>query len=818
MTLARAAVGRPSLRDSYIEISRFLHDLPPKRASQPTCRGLHPPSRFSARPGFRSFHTSLSYCAQSSPALRQDEIGWDECEDPVDAVEDAASDDHATVFHNYWTRRFQQCTSSWTELMDMNSGKTRASRGRSRVHGYITKRRQGGKTLIFAQLVDPSMRFSIQLVYTVTKDLAQDPATSASLPNTTDAILKKVSAGPQEKEVVGGDDGPERAKPYRKTSNKMRELLLEVQPHTPVIVYGQLIPKVKSKREDGAGLRPYMDDYVGKTEVLANIELHVEGFHQLNEFPNHLIAKSDTNFAPEQRHLQFRTDRNLRDRIQLRSRVMALARRTLFRMGFDEIETPLLFKSTPEGAREFIVPTRHKGTAYALPQSPQQYKQLLMASGFAKYFQFAKCFRDEDNRSDRQPEFTQLDMEMAFTDSSRVMTTLEEILLLEILPYVDSNPEVNGQRYRAQKKFVMRDGSAVQLPDQPQLPIMSYQQAMMTYGSDKPDERLNAKIHRAETFLPASLKAMLTSLDDPIVEMLKLGMYGTDPQASRSFVSSFMQLPASEKYSKNPDGMPGVTVFDPQKPLEGLASFGHEAATRVITELNPASGDIIVLQSRPNKPFTGSSTLLGNLRVDLHNAAVETGHIKPPTSYSMLWINNFPLFSPVDEREPGNEGTAGLCSTHHPFTAPVFGNKKDLAKLVTDPHSVMGDHFDLVINGVEVGGGSCRIHDAKMQEFILKDVLKTKPERIEDFRHLLNALEAGCPPHAGFAIGFDRLMTILTKTKSVRDVIAFPKDGQGQDRFVNSPSPLTKEQLKTYHLAISDSEPKVTSSKDSMAA
>ena len=201
---------------------------------------------------------------------------------------------------------------------------------------------------------------------------------------------------------------------------------------------------------------------------------------------------------------------------------------------------------------------------------------------------------------------------------------------------------------------------------------MSYKQAMTLYGSDKPDERMRARIHKAEKYLPESLKAMLTSLDNPIIELFKLDMKGTDPGASRALISSFMEMPSSEKYSQNPDGMPGFTVFDPEKPMEGLASFGHDAATRVVRELMPASGDILVLQSRPDKPFTGSSTPLGNLRVDLHNAAVEAGHVKPLTGYSMLWINKFPLFTPVEGAEPGNEGTAGLCSTHHPFTAPVF--------------------------------------------------------------------------------------------------------------------------------------------------
>lgn len=390
---------------------------------------------------------------------------------------------------------------------------------------------------------------------------------------------------------------------------------------------------------------------------------------------------------------------------------------------------------------------------------------------------------------------------MAFADSSTVMATVEELLVKEIIGYTD--PDLKKVTYtvsRGKNAHVYKDPEAIA----PTVSKMTYKYAMTNYGSDKPDERIGAKIRRADGFLPSNLKGMLTSLDDPIIDLLKLDMNGTKPNESRSFVSSFMQLPSSEKYATNPDGMPGITVYDPEKPLEGLASFGHEAAARVAATYKLEAGDIVVLQARPNKPLTGSSTPLGNLRVDLHAAAVNAGHIQPLKGYSIFWINEFPLFSPVEESEPGNGGTAGICSTHHPFTAPIFQQEGDLAKLVTDPLSVVGDHFDLVINGVEVGGGSTRIHDSKMQEFILRDVLKMRPERVEDFRHLLNALATGCPPHAGFAIGFDRLMTILTKSKSVKDVIAFPKDGQGRDPFVNSPSPLNKEQISTYHLAVAD--------------
>ncbi|RMD41885.1 hypothetical protein DV735_g3246, partial [Chaetothyriales sp. CBS 134920] len=673
--------------------------------------------------------------------------------------------------------------------------------GRVQLHGYLTKRRIGGKTITFGRLVDPSMSMSLQIIHSIPKT-PSSPSPSAqaldkdSTNEGTISLLPSTSAGPTaNSDETAAASGQQTVTPSM--MDKVRQVMRELRPHTPVVVYGRI---ARRTNETDSAIKSEPDGYVGNTDCFNNIELHVESVYPLNDFPPHLVAKQDTSFPPEQRNLQFRTDRSLRDRIRLRSRVMALARRALFRLGFDEIETPLLFKSTPEGAREFIVPTRSKGMAYALPQSPQQYKQLLMASGFANYFQFAKCFRDEDNRTDRQPEFTQLDLEMAFADSFTVMSTVEQLLLQEILPYLD----ISFLQYQKQHSQLVRVGKRRSMPlttpKALRIKTLSYNRAMTLYGSDKPDERIGAKFHH------------------PIIEIFKLRMQGADPEASRSFITKFMQLPTSQRFSKNPDGMPGITVFDPTKPLEGLASFGHDAAEKVVADLSPESGDILVLQSRPNKPFNGGSTPLGDMRVEIHNAAVDEQLIKPPTGLSLLWVNQFPLFTLLDESERGNDGQAGFCSTHHPFTAPLFTTTRDLATLINDPLSALGDHFDLVINGIEVGGGSCRIHDAKMQEFVLRDILKMPSQRVETFRHLLDALATGCPPHAGFAIGFDRLMTVITNKKSVRDVIAFPKDGQGQDRFVGSPLPLTEEQLETYHLAISDTNEVDSIPKASMIA
>jgi aspartyl-tRNA synthetase len=387
---------------------------------------------------------------------------------------------------------------------------------------------------------------------------------------------------------------------------------------------------------------------------------------------------------------------------------------------------------------------------------------------------------------------------MSFAGSSQVMAVVEDILLGSVWPHVPGISPLQGATL---------DPSAIQTANPSHegvgiLPRFSYETVMAQYGSDKPDTRLGSKIHRIDEWLPANMVGMLTSLESPIVELIKIDMQGTEPATSGQFIRSFLDAPTSSAYANNPAGMPGVAIYDPSKPLRGLASFGHEGADRAEEQFQPRPGDILIVQTRANTPFTGGSTVLGNMRRDIYHSAISQELVPPPSGFSALWVTDFPLFSPTQESEPGQGGLAGLCSTHHPFTAPKQG--QDLSMLITNPLGVIGDHYDLVINGVEVGGGSRRIHDAEMQELVFGDVLKMRPERIEDFRHLLNALKSGCPPHAGFALGFDRLMAMLTGKVSVRDVIAFPKTADGEDKFVKSPSVLTPEQLATYHLALTD--------------
>lgn len=301
--------------------------------------------------------------------------------------------------------------------------------------------------------------------------------------------------------------------------------------------------------------------------------------------------------------------------------------------------------------------------------------------------------------------------------------------------------------------------------------------------------------------IPVDLISKISSLSKPIVEAFMLRV-SRDPTKTRKFVIEFMDSAAASIFKANPDGQPGVFIYDSQRPLAGLQPFGFEATERLEEDLELEEGDLVIVQARENKPFTGNSTMLGNLRSVLHKAAVSSGLIPSPTGFEFAWITDFPLFSPDNGIDPGQGGSAGFSSTHHPFTAPK--NAEDVDCLVRNPAEALAEHYDIVVNGVELGGGSRRIHDVRVQEYVLKDVLKMSDERLKDFSHLLEVLRAGCPPHAGIALGFDRLVAVMLGRDSVRDVIAFPKSGKGEDLLVKSPNLLTKEQLQTYHLQVSD--------------
>lgn len=314
--------------------------------------------------------------------------------------------------------------------------------------------------------------------------------------------------------------------------------------------------------------------------------------------------------------------------------------------------------------------------------------------------------------------------------------------------------------------------------------------------------------------IPKELIGMITTIKDPIVEAYKIRLDGT-PDAVKTFVQEFFDHEGAE-FMKTPGGGPGVAIYDPRKPVEGLQTFGFEGAEAIKDfyssipkgRLNSDDdheiatsfdeGDLIVLQARPYSPNAGGHTALGNTRRAIYRAAVAQGLIKADPRHIYLWVTGFPMFTLNKYHEARQGGKSGFSATHHPFTAPK--TVADIDYLLTDPLKAKADHYDLVVNGVELGGGSRRIHSAEMQRFIMHDVLKMKRNKIATFDHLLGALAAGCPPHAGLALGFDRLMAVLCGTDSVRDVIAFPKNGNGVDLMVGSPCRISRKQWKPYHL------------------
>ena len=329
-------------------------------------------------------------------------------------------------------------------------------------------------------------------------------------------------------------------------------------------------------------------------------------------------------------------------------------------------------------------------------------------------------------------------------------------------------------------------------------PCLSYNDAMSLWGSDKPDTRYGSRIFQVQDLIDPALRGRFARIEDPIIDLIRIRM-AMKPEKSRDWISKFLDRPIHAAFAANPHGSAGIFIFDPSKPLNGLSALEHQAAEGIVELLHPQRGDLLVLQARPNRPFQGEgSTAMGALRRELHQSLIHDGIMPRPRQDEFLWINQFPLFSPTSEGEPGHGGMAGIKSTHHPFTAPE--SLSDIDKLVKDPLSCKADHFDLVINGIEIGGGSCRIHDSQVQEMVLRDILKLPEMKVEQFRPLLEALRAGCPPHAGIALGFDRLMTILAETDGVRNVMAFPKSSNGCDKTMGAPSVVEPARWAEYHL------------------
>uniref|UniRef100_A0A452RZA1 Aspartate--tRNA ligase, mitochondrial n=1 Tax=Ursus americanus TaxID=9643 RepID=A0A452RZA1_URSAM len=448
--------------------------------------------------------------------------------------------------------------------------------------------------------------------------------------------------------------------------------------------------------------------------------------------------------------------------LRLRSQMVMKMREYLCNLhGFVDIETPTLFKRTPGGAKEFVIPSREPGKFYCLPQSPQQFKQLLMVGGLDRYFQVARCYRDEGSRPDRQPEFTQIDIEMSFVDQTGIQRLIEG--LLQYSWPSDKDPVV--------------------VP----FPSLTFAEALASYGTDKPDTRFGMKIidisdvlrNTEVGFLQDALSKPQGTVKAICISEGTKYLKRKDLESIRKFAADHFNqevLPVFPKASRNWNSPVAQSILEEQR--SGL-----------IRLMEIREDDVVLLTAGEHKK---ACSVLGKLRLECADLLEARGLVlRDPTLFSFLWVVDFPLFLPKEEN-PGE-----LESAHHPFTAP---HPSDIQLLYTEPEKVRSQHYDLVLNGSEIGGGSIRIHDAELQRYILATLLK---EDVKLLSHLLQALDFGAPPHGGIALGLDRLICLVTGAPSIRDVIAFPKSFKGHDLMSNAPDSLPSEELKPYHIQVS---------------
>jgi aspartyl-tRNA synthetase len=487
-----------------------------------------------------------------------------------------------------------------------------------------------------------------------------------------------------------------------------------------------------------------------------DIEIIVSSFVVLNEaaLPPFTIEENTDggdDLRMKYRYLDIRRA-PVREALLLRARVAAAARNYLNNEGFVEVETPVLIKSTPEGARDFVVPSRmNQGEFYALPQSPQTFKQLLMVAGMDKYYQIVKCFRDEDLRADRQPEFTQIDCEMSFVTQEDILNTFEGMI-----------------------RQLFHDVKGVDIGV---LPRMSYQDAMEHYGNDKPDIRFDMRIKD----MGSLVKGKNFKVFDDAELVVAICVKGAAEYTRK-------QLDELTDWVKRPQlGMSGLVYarYGADGSMKSSVDkfYDQDELTKWMAHCDAAPGDLLLI-------LAGNASKTRKAMSELRLEMGDRLGLRDKNTFKCLWVVDFPLLE-------WSEDTARWHAMHHPFTSP---KPEDFNLLEADPGNVRANAYDMVINGVEVGGGSIRIHDKSLQQQMFRLLGFTAEEAQSQFGFLMNAFEFGAPPHGGIAFGFDRLCSLFGGADSIRDYIAFPKNNSGRDVMIDSPSPISPEQKKELGL------------------
>ncbi|HEY2815642.1 MAG TPA: aspartate--tRNA ligase [Casimicrobiaceae bacterium] len=456
--------------------------------------------------------------------------------------------------------------------------------------------------------------------------------------------------------------------------------------------------------------------------------------------------------------------------LMLRHRAASAARRYLDTAGFVDIETPALYKSTPEGAREFLVPSRiHQGYFYALPQSPQLFKQMLMIAGFDRYYQIVKCFRDEDLRADRQPEFTQIDIEMSFLDELEIRPLMEGLV-----------------------RTMFNDALGVALPDP--FPVLTFAEVMRDYGSDKPDLRVPLKLTELTDLMKhVDFKVFRSAAEEAggRVAALRVPNGGELTRKEIDDYSAFVSIYGAK-------GLAYIKVNDRSKPSEeGLQSpivkfLSSDVLATILERSGAQTGDVIFFGAGREKIVNDA---LGALRAKIGH---DRGFVE--LGWRPLWVVDFPMFEYDEDRK-------GWTARHHPFTAPKDGHE---ALFGEEPALALAKAYDVVLNGWEIGGGSVRIHNPEVQQKVFAALGIPPADQRRKFGFLLDALQYGAPPHGGIAFGLDRMVTLMCGAESIRDVIAFPKTQRGQDLLIDTPTPISEQQLRELHIRVraSDTGPK----------